>query len=35
MTPTELAAALAAPFPADQVDFKAQIVSGNRALAVA
>jgi hypothetical protein len=30
----ELAAALAAPFPADSVDWKAQAVSGNRALAV-
>jgi hypothetical protein len=34
MNAQELAAALAAPFPADEVEWKAQAVSGNRALAV-
>jgi hypothetical protein len=34
MNTQELAAALAAPFAPDEVDWKAQAVSGNRALAV-
>jgi hypothetical protein len=35
MTPAEIALALAEPFDPDEVHFKPQIVSGNRALAIA